>query len=156
MTSRTSLPNSLTSPILQRSSEGVSFRTPGSGQRVSPDLNVPRSPAMMNSSSSSSPYMIRDPVRDSLMRQQSAAMEAEEKSCSGVGGGSINMVIASVVIISFVYIAVFVILYLSSLNMVTDLVDGERVLNTRKVTLWTFIIGTALLLALYAGYRAFM
>lgn len=147
MTSRTALPATLSSPILQRSSEGVSFRTPASGQRNSPYMRGP-SQSSMNFS------VNQDPLSPNLRGPSPKMVQSEESTCSTAGGGSINMTMGAIVLVVFIYLAIYVVLYLSNFNMVTDLVNGERVLNTRKVLLWTFILGTALALVLYSAWRA--
>lgn len=147
MTSRTALPSTLSSPILQRSSEGVSFRTPTSGQRRSPYMQAP-SQSTMNFTSN------QDPLSPNLRGPSPQMVEGQENVCSNAGGGSMNMMMGAIVLVVFIYLAIYVVLYLSNFNMVTDLVNGERVLNTRKVLLWTFILGTALALILYTAWRA--
>lgn len=147
MSSRTSLPASPSSPILQKSSEGVSFRSPVSGQR---EVSMP--------SENRTPVMNSEPSRDPLspMMRGQPAPEVDKAQVgyeNGVTQGY-NMVLIGIVMIIFVFLAIYLVLYLSHLNMVTDLVNGERVLNHRKCVFWTAVLGTALVLALYAGYRS--
>lgn len=46
----------------------------------------------------------------------------------------------NIIFLILVFIIVFITLYASKLNMTTDLQDGERVLNNRKLILWSVVI----------------
>lgn len=45
-----------------------------------------------------------------------------------------------IIVLILIFVVVFIILYTTKTNLVTDLIDGERVLNNRKVCFWTVFI----------------
>jgi heme/copper-type cytochrome/quinol oxidase subunit 2 len=50
-----------------------------------------------------------------------------------------------------VFIAVWILLFTGKFNFVTDLADDQRVINTRKLLIWTIIIGAIIDIFLFAG-----
>lgn len=49
-----------------------------------------------------------------------------------------------VIFLILIFVVVFIILYVTKTNMVTDLVNGERVLNNSKLVFWTVLISITL------------
>lgn len=75
----------------------------------------------------------------------------ETKSKDAFGFDFDTMTIIWLVLIPIV---VWIILFTTKWNMVTDLVNGSRVINTTKLLLWTVVISTILLVCLYLVFVA--
>lgn len=161
MASRTSLPNSLTSPVLQKSAEGVSFRVPPSGSR-SDNASIRSAPLQSSAGRTQPTLFMPGSASATQVTPQSAGIPAPGNSNVDAAGnaprnstGGYGFTLMTIFVIVLIYMIVCAVLYMSNLNMVTDLVNGERVINKSKLTLWTFIIGSVLALLLIAAYRSF-
>lgn len=127
MSARVSLPASLTSATLSRSGEGVTF--------ANQTASVPRSAIAARTLSPSAVQqqsVQRQPV---MSAQQQAKPPVPGKFEAGYIFNPLNIVFLIVV-----FVTTLAILWLTKPNMVTDLENGKRVINTGKLILWTLII----------------
>jgi len=138
MTSRVSLPSSLTgsqssgSAILSRSGEGITFSgTGGASQRTA---TVPLS------SDAARTINIGGSGQESM---SPIAQKSEDGYMFNVG---------TIIWLIIIPVIIWVILYTLKPHFVTDLVNGERSLNTSKLLLWTIVISIVILVFLYVGY----
>lgn len=139
MSYRTSLPAQLTpsgrvtSPTLSRSGQGVTFRE---------SSNVTQQPAgsriVTPSAQVSSPAV-----------EVASVAKTESMPKSGECRFSISPMLITVLILIFV--AVFVILYMTRSNLVTDLINGERIINGGKLVFWTILISIVISVVVILG-----
>lgn len=122
------------SPILARSGEGVTFVTPTPvvNQTIAPQVvqngQLPPTMASMN----------LPPVETVSV----APPESQKKVCAYDLGFSFNPMM--IIVLVFIFLVVFILLYVSKVNMVTDLINGERVINNSKLLFWTTLISIVL------------
>ena len=139
MSARTSLPARLTpsgqvsSPTLSRSGQGVTFRStsnvtqqPAGTRIVTPQAQV------------STPAVEVAPVAD---------ISTPTKS------GECKFIISPmlIIVLILIFIVVFVILYITKSNLVTDLINGERVINAGKLVFWTILISIIISIVVIIG-----
>ena len=128
MTSRIVLPSALSGATLTRSGEGVSL----SNRTAS----VPASTAGART------------LNPSRMSMTSGVTEAGQMtSVDNSEGYSFDM--KSLIWVVLVPVVVWILLYSAKFNMVTDLEDGKRVINTKKLVMWTIIISVVILVLLW-------
>jgi hypothetical protein len=68
--------------------------------------------------------------------------------------GGYNFTVIAIVILSVFFLILYVMLYYGKLNMVTDLVGGERVVNHRKIVWWCVILTAIFAIILAVGYKS--
>lgn len=140
MAGRVSLPNSLTGSTLSPSVEGVAIngnRTPPSsgisGTIIPPIIAQPPISAPLMGQPATMPPQI---LTESHVPSESEFAPVEiKKDKPGYSFNPLN-----IIWLILIFIAVFLILYTTKVNMVTDLVNGERLLNSRKLIFWSVLI----------------
>jgi hypothetical protein len=70
-------------------------------------------------------------------------------------GWAINFDATYVVIIILVPIIIWLILYSTKFNFCTDLINGDRVINTSKLILWTLIVSIVVWIIIWLCYSAY-
>lgn len=133
MSSRVSLPASLTGASLSRSGEGVTFAPPQTTTASLPGVTMPApvqtQPAMT----------IQAPLPSAtVIPQPAVASPVVESKAAETPGYRFNPL--NIIWLILIFMAVFLILYTTKTNMVTDLVDGDRVLNNGKLIFWSILI----------------
>tara|TARA_R110002072_G_scaffold45565_4_gene126795 strand:- start:103550 stop:104050 length:501 start_codon:yes stop_codon:yes gene_type:complete len=163
MSGRNSLPTTLRSPILQRSGEGVTFRVADAeNSTTQPAPASPRARAQssgmtyqpqqaMNSPRSGTSFSQPDESSNVKVYEVQVQEVSHKSTPKTIGGYQFNLM--AVVLLAVFFLVMYLFLYYSKLNMVTDLVNGERVLNHRKIVWWCVIFTAILAILLYIGYK---
>lgn len=137
MSARMSLPQSLGgSATLTRSGEGVTIGSRPASVPPSATKSRTLSPSVGNAPLQSSPTEVRT---------AKAVVQTPEQKEWGY-----NFPATTIIWLMVVFVVVFLILWSSKMNFVTDLINGQRVINTGKVLLWTVVIGIIISVVLYA------
>lgn len=173
MSNRVTLPSNIVgSPSLTKTAEGVTFTasplesllqsiptpsqqpsmTPTPMPTVTPPMipqqKTPTIPAeiLATAASPKSP----SPLIATAIPQKTQSPHAEvvEKKAQGYKFNLMNVVWLVVI-----FIAVFLILYASKINVVTDLENGERVINNKKLIFWSVLISIIIGVLGYIGMR---
>lgn len=132
MSARVALPQSLSgSATLTRSGEGVTF-----GSR---SATVPPSQTAARTLSPQTTATMA-PRTATVVSQGSAPVVTTSQPQEW----GYNIPVYTIFFLLVIFVAVWLILAASKMNFVTDLVNGERVLNNGKVLLWTVVIGIIL------------
>lgn len=152
MAGRVSLPNNLTGAVLNPSGEGVSV---GGSLNASP-ASVPG--FIMPPTPNASPAELKPSVplmpQPALTPQSAMSFQPPITNNSQILPGTTPSVITeakaqkpgysfnplNIIWLILIFIAVFLILYTTKLNMVTDLVNGERIINGNKLIFWSILI----------------
>jgi len=142
----------LTTATLQPSSAGVEFRqpsvavpqqTPGS-RIINPTPSVAASPQVPLPQTAQvfvQPSPVQQPAVE-VAQPMSPGQAPVARAKSDEWGFTINPMM--VIILIMIFVVVFIILFVTKSNMVTDLVNGDRVLNNSKLVFWTVVISIVL------------
>lgn len=123
-----------------------SLRTTTASATLSPSQETANS---MAATGSSLPEVSNVSVANLSVGGDTTASEVKE-------GWAINFDATYVVIIILVPIIIWLILYSTKFNFCTDLVNGDRVINTSKLILWTLIISIVIWIIIWLGYSYWM
>jgi len=130
MSGRVSLPANLTgSASLTRSGEGVTFANPASLPGMAP------SPALSPVLPTTTPSVV---VGGPIPAQTATTVINVTDTTQQKPGYRFNPL--NIIWLILIFLAVFLILYMTKGNLVTDLVNGERVLNNGKLIFWAVLI----------------
>ncbi len=151
MSARVALPNNLTGSTLTPSSEGIS------GVVIPPVASRPATATPASTPISASPVALPALLRPSVpaavapvkevkiesspkastpqVEQPHHVEEAKPKRTPGYAFNPLN-----IIWLILIFLAVFLILYTTKINAVTDLVNGDRVLNSRKLIFWSVLV----------------
>lgn len=195
MSSRVSMPATVSSGSLQRSGEGVTFANSASPAASNPSnaaasrtlVGTPIAPSNVQSSTpnaaaapvttpspTTTPMVFQTntvvapvdiPVLSPISPPSSSDMMGKESGESsqliGAGESQVSETAKKswgykfkaiyLIVAVIVFIAVWILLFTGKFNFVTDLTEGQRLINTRKLLIFTIIIGAAINVCIFAG-----
>ncbi len=160
MSARVNLPSSVSGATLGRSGEGVTVsglspQSPNVGFSRPPTVNSPVSPIPMQQFQTSvavpSPVSVNQASPPPMMMDmgENGEMMGEEAGEKPAWGYKFKAM--SVIGAILIFIIVWVLLFTGKFNIVTDLTNDQRVINTRKLLIWTIIIGAIINIVVFGG-----
>lgn len=138
MSDRVKMPATLT-----RSGEGVTFAGTGQPLKTTQSIPKPLGPSPLSQSPlSPGPAMV--PVVATPIVQVGPPVVAEVRVVTPGAPGQewgVSFNPLNILILVIIFVVVWVILYTTKMHLVTDLVNGDRKINSGKLLMWTVIIG---------------
>lgn len=151
MAARVALPNNLTGSTLTPSSEGIS------GVVIPPVASRPVTATPASTPISASPAAQPALLRPSVPMAAAPIKEVKIESVPNVASPQVELPHPTevpktkrtpgyafnplnIIWLILIFLAVFLILYTTKINAVTDLVNGDRVLNSRKLIFWSVLV----------------